>query len=56
MIGSLVLPATTRNAWRRDLSVAIAAGAELGVRVVRTSGSGVSFPMRQIVVACEFDL
>jgi hypothetical protein len=56
VIGTLVLAATNRNAWRRDLSVAIAAGAELGVRVVRTSGSGASIPLRQMVVACEFDL
>ena len=41
-IGSLALSSAVRSAKRRDLAVAIAADAEIGVRLVRTAGVGPS--------------
>ena len=54
VLATLALPATVRDpAPRRDLSVAIAAGVELGAQLRRTTGSGNSNPLRQIVALCE---
>jgi hypothetical protein len=51
---TLVLPATTRVATRRDLSISMPAGAEVGAFVRRTSGSGASTPIKSIIVILEY--
>jgi hypothetical protein len=56
VIGFLDLAATVRKDSRRDLSVLVALGAELGARLRRTGGSGPSTPLKQIVMGCEFVL
>ena len=57
VIATLSLPAGVRDpAPRRDLSAAVALGVELGAQLRRTSGSGNSVPLRQIVAVTEFAL
>jgi hypothetical protein len=40
VVGTLNLPTSTRGAGTVSLSAAVAAGSEIGVRMVRSSGSG----------------
>ena len=55
VLASLALPAGTRDpAPRRDLSIAVAVGIELGARLRRVSGSGNSIPLRKITAVSEF--
>lgn len=54
VLGSIVLSPTTRNNERRNLSVPIGLGVEIGARVRRTGGSGSSSPIRSIIGALEY--
>ena len=49
VLATLSLDGTERTDFRRDLSVAVAAGAELGARLVRTAGAGASSFNRAII-------
>jgi phage-related tail fiber protein len=54
VLGSIVLSPTDRNNERRNLSVAIGLGVEIGARVRRTGGSGNSNPIKSIIGALEY--
>jgi hypothetical protein len=51
---TLTLSSGLRIASRRDLSIAIAAGSEIGAYMRRTSGSGSSVPIKSIIVILEY--
>lgn len=54
VLGSIALLPTTRNNERRNLSVPIGLGVEIGMRIRRTAGSGNSSPIKSIIGLLEY--
>ena len=54
VLGAIMLVATSRNNQRRNLSVPIALGVEVGARIRRIGGAGSSAPVKSIIGALEY--